>query len=35
MTFKPMLAGKAPGGRQPGQRPRHPVYLGFRDPIDL
>ena len=24
-----------PGGRQPGQRPRHPVYLGFRDPIDL
>lgn len=24
-----------PGGRAAGQRPRHPVYLGFRDPIDL
>ncbi len=24
-----------PGGRQAGQRPRHPVYLGFRDTADL
>lgn len=24
-----------PGGRKPGQRPRHPVYLGFRDTADL
>lgn len=24
-----------PGGRKPGQRPRHPVYLGFRDTSDL
>jgi len=24
-----------PGGRAPGQRPRHPVYLGFRDASDL
>ena len=24
-----------PGGRKPGQRPRHPVYLGFRDARDL
>ncbi len=25
----------APGGRPPGTRPRHPVYLGFRDTADL
>lgn len=24
-----------PGGRKDGQRPRHPVYLGFRDTADL
>lgn len=24
-----------PGGRTAGQRPRHPVYLGFRDTADL
>lgn len=24
-----------PGGRKPKQRPRHPVYLGFRHPADL